>query len=150
MPNISNAQSSILDHENISLVFVGVLDYSNCPEDGWSKDLRKDQELFELINSKSKNIKYKEFLYDELATIKNVKQKISEALMGQKEDDLFIFYFAGHGNISGMQMSDCEIFTNQELKEILKNETNGQNIILFGDFCFSGFLVDIAKELSSE
>ena len=40
MPNISNAQSSILDHKNISLVFVGVLDYSNCPDDGWPKDFR--------------------------------------------------------------------------------------------------------------
>ena len=54
MPNISNAQSYILDHENISLVFVGVLDYSNCPDDGWPKDLRKDQELFELILDKFK------------------------------------------------------------------------------------------------
>jgi len=145
MTNISNIQSSILGHKNISLVFVGVLDYSNCKDDGWPKDLRKDQELFELINSKSKNIKYKEFLYDELATIKNVKQKISEALMGQKKDDLFIFYFAGHGykdfnnDISGMEMSDCQIFTDQELKEILRNETNGQNIIYLVIFVIQVF-----------
>ena len=68
--------------------------------------------------------------------------------------NLFIFYFAGHGGIenenSGMLMSDCNLSSGNELKEILKNESNGQNIFLFGDFCYSGLLVDIAKELSAE
>lgn len=142
--------------KNTNIIIAGALDYSSCSEvDSFDQNKRKDYELFEILNSKFQNTKYSEFIKETEVTKKNVLNKINEALNLQENKDLFIFYFTGHGILSdtgepGLLMSDSSIITKTELKNILKKNNRNQKIILFGDFCYSGLLAAIAKELNAD
>jgi len=142
--------------KNTNIVLTGVLDYSSCENIiSFESDKRKDYELYKTLISKFINTKYTVFLKESDVNKKNVLQKIYEALHNQESKDLFIFYFTGHGILSdngepGLLMSDSSIITKTELKNILQQNNKNQKMILFGDFCYSGLLADIARELNLE
>ena len=142
--------------KNTNIVLTGVLDYSSCENIiSFESDKRKDYELYKTLISKFINTKYTVFLKESDVNKKNVLQKIYEALHNQESKDLFIFYFTGHGILSdngepGLLMSDSTIITKTELKNILQQNNKNQKMILFGDFCYSGLLADIARELNLE
>ena len=142
--------------KNTNIVLSGVLDYSSCENTiSFESDKRKDYELYKTLISKFINTKYTVFLKESDVNKKNVLQKIYEALHNQESKDLFIFYFTGHGILSdngepGLLMSDSTIITKTELKNILQQNNKNQKMILFGDFCYSGLLADIARELNLE
>ena len=142
--------------KNTNIVLSGVLDYSSCDNiTSFESDKRKDYELYKTLISKFINTKYTVFLKESDVNKKNVLQKIYAALNNQESKDLFIFYFTGHGILSnngepGLLMSDSNIITKTELKNILQQNNKNQKMILFGDFCYSGLLADIARELNLE
>ena len=142
--------------KNTNIVLTGVLDYSSCENTiSFESDRRKDYELYKTLISKFINTKYTVFIKESDVNKKNVLQKIYEALHNQESKDLFIFYFTGHGILSdngepGLLMSDSSIITKTELKNILQQNNKNQKMILFGDFCYSGLLADIARELNLE
>ena len=142
--------------KNTNIVFSGVLDYSSCDNiTSFESDKRKDYELYKTLISKFINTKYTVFLKESDVNKKNVLQKIYAALNNQESKDLFIFYFTGHGILSnngepGLLMSDSNIITKTELKNILQQNNKNQKMILFGDFCYSGLLADIARDLNLE
>ena len=153
IPCISHAQMNIYE-KNTNYIISGVLNYSNCADaSSFDAEKRKDHELYEIFNSNFKQINQNYFLKDNQVTNENVLNKIDE-IISLRNNDIFIFYFAGHGILKdgepGMLMSDCTVIKKSELKNILKKKYNEQKIILFGDFCYSGFLAEIARELNSE
>ncbi len=153
IPCISNAQMNIYEN-NANYIISGVLDYSYCTDTtSFDEDKRKDYELYEIFNANFKQINQNYFLKDNQVTNENVLKKIDE-IISLKNNNLFIFYFAGHGVLKdgepGMLMSDCSVIKKSELKNILKKKNNKQKIILLGDFCYSGLLAEIARELNSE
>ena len=143
-------------NKNTNIVLSGVLDYSSVGNTiSFETNKRKDFDLYNTLISKFNNTKYTVFIKESEVNKKNVLQKIFEALNNQVSDDLFIFYFTGHGHISAngepsLLMSDGDVITKTELKNILKINNKSQKIILFGDFCYSGLMADIARELNLE
>ena len=129
---------NILD-KNTNSVLAGVLDYSSCDNiTSFESDKRKDFDLYNTLISKFKNTKYTIFLKESDVNKKNFLQKIYEALHNQESEDLFIFYFTGHGILSnngepGLLMSDSNIITKTELKNILQQ--NNKIIFWFLLFC---------------
>ena len=139
-----------------NLVIAGVLDYSSCENIiSFNSENRKDYELYKTLISKFKNIKHSTFIKEKEVNKDNVLKKFYEAMYDQNNEDLFIFYFTGHGSLSennepGLLMSNGDIISKTELKNIIKQNYQNQTIILLGDFCYSGLLADIAIELNND
>ena len=139
-----------------NLVIAGVLDYSSCENIiSFNSENRKDYELYKTLISKFKNIKHSTFIKEKEVNKDKVLKKFYEAMYDQNNEDLFIFYFTGHGSLSennepGLLMSNGDIISKTELKNIIKQNYQNQKIILLGDFCYSGLLADIAIELNND
>lgn len=139
-----------------NLVIAGVLDYSSCENIiSFNSENRKDLELYQTLISKFKNIKHSTFIKEKEVNRDNVLKKFYESMYDQNKEDLFIFYFTGHGSLSennepGLLMSNGDIISKTELKNNIKQNYKNQSIILLGDFCYSGLLADIAIELNND
>ena len=139
-----------------NLLISGVLDYSSCENTiSFNSESRKDYELYKTLISKFKNIKYNKFIKEKDVNKDNFLKEFHEAMYNQNKEDLFIFYFTGHGSLSenyepGLLMSNGDIISKTEIKNIIKQNYQNQTIILLGDFCYSGLLADIAIELNND
>ena len=138
----------LLKDNKVALVFVAVLDY----EAKWHIN-RQDKKLFYLLKNNISDLAYNKFIDYKKVNPDTIISSIKEALVSLGKKDLLIFYFAGHGVINNlsqpsMELFDGELFSTKKLKETILKYINGQKVLLLGDFCYSGGLVQVAKELS--
>jgi hypothetical protein len=149
------SQSLRLDPARTHAVIVGVLHWQDRSLTAYSSSNRKDQELYDTlveIGIKKKNVT---LLLDEQATLANIREAIHEVAQGATKGDTFIFYYAGHGVsaakgtcLLNYDAGKADSFAVSELATILKKVFRGERVLMFADCCFSGGLMQAAKDLA--
>jgi len=136
-------------------LIIGISDYMLLPDLKFSShDAREFYEILIKSGVPTKNIKV---LLDSSATLKNIKESLSELVKMSDEDDTIIFFFSGHGGVEKDPNSpDGDGFS----KYLLVYDTNpeklfatalpvwdiwkvfsmlkAKNILVFIDSCYSG------------
>lgn len=144
---------------------VGILQWENS--DVWAAfpdavEGRFDEKLVELFHSTRIPDEQIVFLQDGEATIDAIQKNLSGLLANTEEDDLFILYFAGHGDWDSD--TDEYYFINYDAKadsrdnywsiasifESIESGFNGSQVLLVGDCCYSVGLIERVKKLDSE
>ena len=109
IPCISHAQMNIYE-KNTNYIISGILDYSNLAHtSSFDAEKRKDSELYEIFNTNIKQINQNYFLKDNQVTNDNVLNKIDE-IISLRNNDIFIFYFAGHGILKETPEENVQTF----------------------------------------
>lgn len=141
-------------------VITGVLTWEDKDFTSFSKENRKDKELYDLFLKLGIPQQNMTLLLDEKATLNNMQNAIKETAKNAEEDSVFIFYYAGHGtrnpttgnayfanyDIKGNSIETTG-FDVSKIHEIIKDNFKGKLVILMADCCYSGNLCTEAKEL---
>ncbi|MBN1411813.1 MAG: caspase family protein [Spirochaetales bacterium] len=153
------AAQDVLDYSMVNAVIAGVLEWKDVSLSSFSKEMRKDEELYSTFKRKGTAGKNIVFLADEQATLKNIKKYVHSELSKTGKNSVFIFYYAGHG----MKRKENVYFANYDidterpeatgfdplfLVEEIKANFKGQFILLMADCCYSGYLAHVAAALS--
>jgi hypothetical protein len=143
-------------------LFIGITDYQH--HNDLMNPINDCEALIKVLTNKynfdSKNIAT---LYDEVATRKNVLDKIEQYATDLSPSDNLLIYFAGHGFYDATHKRGSwipyeatqtatlsDMITNNEVKDKLCL-LNGNNVYVIADACFSGSMrsttLDIPKDL---
>jgi uncharacterized caspase-like protein len=101
-------------------------------------------------------------LQDGEATLEQIQESLTELLSNTNEDDLFILYFAGHGDWDSE--SGEHYFINYDanpgdrdnywsipsIYDEIESNFNGSKVLLLADCCFSGGLIDELKKRETD
>lgn len=137
-------------------VIVGVLQWDSTQVRSFSKDDRKDQELYDTLIGKGVPAGNITLLLDEEATLEGMWDAVHQRAKQAKPGDTLIFYYAGHGvkDSSGVSFLNYDqgqgMFRVSHLTPTLKQHFRGQRLLLFADCCYSGALGEVAQTLSAE
>ncbi len=154
---INTAATNVTDPANTYIFMVGVLQWQSPSLSPFSKKNRKDEELYNLFLSKGVNKANTVFLKDNEATLANITQKMKELLGKTKAGSTFIFYYAGHGSRSGngpvcfanYDYTSGNGFAASSVSAMINSSFKGSEVWLLADCCYSGTLIDEAKNIST-
>jgi hypothetical protein len=149
--------------EKTWLFAVGVLQWQHG--DVWpgmpgAKTNRRDAELVEHFRSRGVPGKQIVYLQDREATRKRIQHALTEHLARTRSGDLLIFYYTGHGSRNHETHKAC--FANydaassesawqvSEIFDAIEQGFRGDRALLIADCCFSGALVDVARQRESK
>lgn len=156
-PFIGKAKAGF-DPDKTFVFIVGVLEWQSPTLKPFEKKNRKDEELYKLFLSSGVKTQNIIFIKDEEATLMNIRRNLDGMLNKTTPGSTFIFYYAGHGvragdgpvSFANYDYSDSkgnglqtDIVTDQISKRF-----KGKYAWLLADCCFSGVLIDQAKNLS--
>ena len=113
-----------------------------------------DATEFKHILTQKYAISNAELITDQTATLKNTVRMIRRMAGDLGENDNFLLYFAGHGQlddltsdgywipVDGLKDDPCTWITHSSIKSILSSEkVLGKNIMVIADSCYSGNLL---------
>ncbi len=139
---------------------VGILEWKH--PDVWAPfpdavEGRFDRKLVNFFRSKGVPSNQIVYLEDRGATLREIQTKLPQLLSNTQQDDLLIFYFAGHGDWDSD--SDEHYFINYDANaedrdnywsissifDDIENNFNGAKVLLLADCCYSGGLIDELK-----
>lgn len=99
------------------------------------------------------------FWEDDEGTSKNIKRRLPDILANMDEDGLFVFYYAGHGDIDADEENefyfchpteDDDWLYGSELVDMVDEHFNGAKAVFFIDCCYSGWLARYVADLETE
>lgn len=160
------AGEPVFDPANTMVLIVGVLTYQDAAAlESFDPYHRKDVELMETLESYGVPNENIIGLFDEEATRENIYKSLHKIAVNSNAETNFIFYFAGHG-FNGWDADKTSIyFANYDIKYLHPDKTGfninflsdhffpefpGKSVLLMGDCCKSGGLVDIAEQFSMD
>jgi hypothetical protein len=141
-------------------VIVGVLEWEKGALSPFSKQKRKDQELYDLLVKRGVAKDNLVLLMDKQATHKAIGDAVRQVARKAPRGSTFLFYFAGHGGRLGTGCTTIcnydlagkdfakDAFAVDDLAVILKKEFQGSRVMFFADCCNSGGLAGPAKTLA--
>jgi len=145
--------------KNINGLFVSPLELkdSELKKYGIPKT-RADKDLYRVLLNRGISKRNLSLLENNYATSLAIKAVLRKKMLASHQGEIFLFYFSGHGWAEkgtvylvpyDFKDSEPEIngITKNYLIEEFAGHFKGKEIILFGDFCNSGVLVEIAKEI---
>ena len=148
-----------LKPENTFAVVVGVLEFGDPGMSGWSKDKRKDQELYDTLRKLGVPNEQMRLLLDADATAANMSSAVKEIAKAAPTGSTLIFYYAGHGvrppdgktylanyDIAGGNAAGTG-FPVLSLIDLITQGFKGKHVLLLADCCYSGTLGQVAKAL---
>lgn len=147
------------------LFAVGILEWDNS--DVWygfpeAVEGRFDEKLVEFFQAAGIPEEQIIYLQDKEATIKAIQDSLTELLADTGEDDLFILYFAGHGdwdsdtgehyfiNYDANGEDQDNYWSISSIFDDIEDNFNGSKVLLLADCCYSGGLIDELKRRDSE
>lgn len=154
----SNVEAtSVLDLQNTYVVLVGVLTWKDKNLDSFSPYHRKDVELYQTLLRRGVPQKNIVHLIDAQATLETIKATLKRVLSNTNEGSDFIFFYSGHGltddedqaYIANYDILEDDPESNglsiKSLGRFIAKHFNGDRVILFGDFCYSGALQEATQ-----
>jgi hypothetical protein len=147
------------------LFAVGIIEYEDSETSSGFPDAaagRFDQKLVDFFHSAEIPDEHIVYLQDQEATLDAIEENLAALLENTEEYDLFILYFAGHGDWDSD--TDTYYFINYDAEdkerdnswsissifELIENSFNGSKVLLLADCCFSGGLITQLNQLDSE
>ncbi|MBD2186086.1 agenet domain-containing protein [Aerosakkonema funiforme] len=147
------------------LFSVGILEWENS--DVWpgfpeAVEGRFDEKLVEFFRAAGLPGKQIIYLQDSEATIEAIQGSLTEVLANTEEGDLFILYFAGHGdwdsdtgehyfiNYDANGSDRDNYWSISSIFDSIENNFNGSKVLLLADCCYSGGLIDELKRRDSD
>ena len=138
--------------QNTFAVIVGVLEWpASARLEAFSKEDRKDRELFETLVRRGVPTNQMALLLDDEATMEGMSSALHQVLARTAPDSTFVFYYAGHGSPGFLENYDCATkgsFNISAITAAVKQQLHGRNVLLLADCCNSGGLGDVAKDLA--
>jgi len=138
-------------HRNLYLLAIGVNEYQKQqPLNYCINDAEKTAQIFEETHEKTRKIYNEQLITDENFNESTLNDYIASITGQIKKDDIFIFYYSGHGisNESednkysfSMITAAGEYLPFQKLQEQLET-IKAQNMLIMIDACQSGVLAD--------
>jgi hypothetical protein len=158
LPATSQAQLD-WQPERTWLFAVGILQWEHA--DVWpgmpgAKTDRRDVELVEHFRSRGVPGKQIVYLQDGKATRQRIQHALTEHLAQTRKGDFLIFYYTGHGSRNHETHQAC--FANYDaadsdgawqvsaIFDTIEQHFHGEKALLIADCCFSGALVDVARQ----
>ncbi|MFB2923735.1 agenet domain-containing protein [Aerosakkonema funiforme] len=146
------------------LFSVGILEWENS--DVWpgfpeAVEGRFDEKLVDFFRAAGLPEKQIIYLQDSEATIEAIQGSLTEVLANTEESDLFILYFAGHGdwdsdtgehyfiNYDANGSDRDNYWSISSIFDSIENNFNGSKVLLLADCCYSGGLIDELKRRDS-
>lgn len=149
----------LFDKVNIKVIIVGVLKWEEREFAKFSDENRKDVELYNKFIEAGVYKSDITLLLDEQATLHQMKKKVDSVIKSCDKDSTFLFYYTGHG-YREKEMNKY-FLCNYDFKRPLETRFNiryllsslknfiGKRIMLLADCCYSGSLLNIGKQLST-
>jgi Agenet domain/Caspase domain len=146
---------------SVHAVIVGVLEFGEPGVAGWSKEKRKDQELYDTLVARGVPKKHIDLLLDDEAEHAAVFAALQAASRRAGPGDTLLFYYAGHGmrdsggaphfvaydtksrDLAGTGLAIATIGAT------VGKAFRGQRVIFMADACYSGSLAEAADTLAA-
>lgn len=140
-------------------VVAGVLSWQDSRLSSFSKDERKDQELFDTLARRGVPASQRTLLLDDEATSRGILRAVGAAIAEAPAGSTLLFYYAGHGvkaddgrivfaswdvDLGDVAASGLVL---DELARLLAG-FKGKRLILLADCCYSGGLARVAATLA--
>jgi hypothetical protein len=143
---------------NTWVVVSGVLEWKAPSLRPFSKDHRKDQELYDTLAARGVPAAQRVLLLDDQATAENIFAAIDRLAARAPAGSTFIFYYAGHGYrltggdivFASADVEDRDNRTGLHLDELTTHlaRFHGGRLLLLADCCYSGGLGAVAKAIA--
>lgn len=142
------------------ILSVGINTYESVEIPKLSGAENDAKEIFDLLAVNGGFEKdYRYLITGEAATYKNIMTFISQIFREDREYDLGLFYFSGHGfmdknnelylatfDVNEKDPIVCGIKI-KELKDIIYSSKNKKNTVLILDCCYSGAATEVLREI---
>lgn len=139
----------------VVILGLGLNDWADPDDPSW----RRHDTLRDMFIKAGVPKKQVHFWEDDLGTAARMKEKLPEILENMEEDGLFVFYYAGHGDLDAEEDNEfyfChpteedDTLYGSELYDMLEEYFNGEQAIIFIDCCYSGWMARAVEELDTE
>ena len=144
---------------------VGILEWEH--KETWASfpdavEGRFDEKLVNFFHSQGVPDEQIVYLQDRDATLEQIQDSLIELLSNTNEDDLFILYFAGHGdwdsesgehyfiNYDANSDNRDNYWSIVSIYDDIESHFNGSKVLLLADCCFSGGLIDELKQRDTD
>ena len=133
-------------------VIAGVLSFGQPGVNGWSAEMRKDQELYDVLRARGVPAKNVELLLDQAATKDAILRALVNVAKRAPADATLFFYYAGHGSRDA-EGKPYFIAYDQKLAvssiaESINAHFSGKQLLLMADCCYSGTLASVADAVA--
>lgn len=148
------------DPKTTYAVIVGALKFKATSISGWSDKHRKDDELAKLLLARGVPKENLVELLDEKATASEVFAAIEKTAKAAPKGSTLLFYYAGHGgngkageisfvayDADGTPATDIAL---DRVEKTIASAFAGGTVLLFADACYSGGLLEVAKNLGKK
>ncbi|MFO0618817.1 MAG: caspase family protein [Polyangiaceae bacterium] len=148
------------DPANTYVVLVGALTFQSSSMTSFSPKHRKDDELAKLLLSRGVPKDHLVELLDEQATAKSVFEALEAMAKAAPKGATLLFYYAGHGGngdageISFVAYDDdgtsAKSISMKRVEQTIARAFAGGTVLLFADCCYSGGLLEVARNLGKK
>jgi len=152
------------DFPNTIALLIGLTKYQDGKNlKGWTKEKRRDEDLYQTLISKGVNACNIVFLKDDQAIRSTIHEKLTEVIAKSDENSTFMFYFSGHGDrtedllaglflpydfLSDVTRSSRETcLSTDDLIYQIETHFKGKKCVLTADCCYAGNLNKVATAL---
>lgn len=140
---------------HVVILGLGLADWADPDDPSW----KRHATLAKLFRKAGVPEEQVYFWEDDEGTAGAMKERLPEILSGMDEDGLFVFYYAGHGDLD--EEEDGEFYFchptdeedtlyGSELLDLIEEHMNGERAVIFADCCFSGWMAQAVKVLDTE
>lgn len=140
---------------HVFVLGLGLEDWADESNPDWMRH-RALARLFERAGVPSSQV----YLWEnDRGTSKNIKRRLPDILNNVDEDALFIFYYAGHGDVDPdwddefyfcHPTEDDDWLYGSELLDMVEEHFNGARAVFFLDCCFSGWMARAVESYETE
>ncbi len=160
--SIITPKGALLAGEDTYGVIAGVLTFAEPGVNGWSAEMRKDQELYQVLRARGVPADHIELLLDHAATHENVAAALARIAKRAPAGATLFFYYAGHGTRDGSGKPYFLAYDTQSgalpatgiavsgVADSIVENFSGKRVVLMADCCYSGTLKDAADTVAEK
>lgn len=140
---------------HVVILGLGLDDWADPDDPSW----KRHETLAKLFKKAGVPDDQVHFWGDDEGTAGAMKEALPEILGNMDEDGLFVFYYAGHGDLDTEENGEfyfChptdeeDTLYGSELLDIIDENLAGERAVIFVDCCFSGWMARAVSELETD